>query len=137
MSETETLIHRRKSALALTLALGSVLSLSGCAFYKNETGVANRWRDPGIAAFEPGRTTRAEVIEALGPPSQLINLTDGIVLYYLNEYGTGDGYVFIFINFLTQRTVFDRAIFFFDQDGVLTEYALSEEVNPRPASDGS
>lgn len=119
------------------LVLGLTVWSTGCAFYKNETGVANRWRDANVPVFEPGQTTRAEVIEALGPPSQLINLNDGLVLYYLNEYGTGDGYVFIIINFFNQKTVFDRAIFFFDQDGVLTDYALSEEVNPRPESDSS
>ena len=122
---------RRRSSALLAIALATGLWLGGCAFYKNETGVANRWRDPDVPAFEPGRTTRADVLQALGPPSQLINLTDGVVLYYLNEYGTGDGYVFIIVNFINQRTVFDRAVFFFDQDGVLTEYALSEEVNPR------
>ena len=122
--------HRRSFAI-LGIALGTGLWLGGCAFYKNETGVANRWRDPDLPAFEPGRTTRAEILQALGPPSQLINLGAGGVLYYLNEYGTGDGYVFVIVNFVNQRTVFDRAIFFFDDNDILTDYALSEEVNPR------
>ena len=77
-----------------------------------------------------GRTTRADVVAALGPPSQLISLNDGTVLYYLNERGTGFGVVLIFFNWVRQKTSFDRAIFFFDNEQVLTEYAFSGEVNP-------
>lgn len=126
-----------RSLAKVLVPLGLGVWLTSCAFYRNETGVANRWRDADAPAFTPGETTRAEVIAALGPPSQLISLNEGVVLYYLNEHGEGDGYVFIIVNFLSQRTVFDRAIFFFDQDGVLTDYALSEEVNARSASGGS
>jgi hypothetical protein len=118
--------------LGAGLILGATaLSLIGCAAYENRTGVENRWRDPGMPPFTPGETTRAEVIDNLGPPSQLINLDDGIVLYYLNEVGSAFGYVTIIYNKLTEKTLFDRAIFFFDDQGVLTDFALSEERNPR------
>jgi len=110
--------------------------LVACARYENQTGVANSWREVDAARFVAGETTRAEVMDLLGPPSQLINLNQGTVLYYLNERETAGGVVLIVFNALRQRTTFDRAIFFFDEAGVLTEYALSDEANPTQAAAG-
>jgi hypothetical protein len=110
--------------------------LAACARYENQTGVDNAWREVDAARFVVGATSRSEVMDRLGPPSQLINLSDGTVLYYLNERETARGVVLILFNALRQETTFDRAIFFFDDAGVLTEYALSAEANPRDGRAG-
>jgi hypothetical protein len=119
----------RPLRLVLTTGLSFSL-LAACARYENQTGVDNTWRRIDIANFEVGATTRAQIMDALGPPSQLIDLSNGTVLYYLNQHETAGGYVLVLFNSLRQETTFDRAIFFFDEAGVLTEYALSDEINP-------
>jgi len=117
-------------AAVRVLFLLPCLFLAACISSKSESGVINKWRDESLPEFEPGKTTQAEVAKALGPPSQLINLESGLVFYYLLEKSRSTGVVLIVYNTLRERVVYDRAIFFFDKKGVLTDYALSLEETP-------
>ena len=112
-------------------ALLAAVVLSSCASYGSVDGVDNLWRDAPVDAFEKGVTTQSQVLEQLGPPSQLINLQDQTVFYYLTENMTGKGRIFIVWNSVSAETRYDRAIFFFDAEGVLQEYAFSKEEIPR------
>ena len=103
------------------------LAVSGCASFGSVDGVENLWRDIPADAFEEGVTTQAEVLDLLGPPSQLISLQDQTVYYYLTEEASGHGRLFIVWNRVSAETRYDRAIFFFDAGGVLQEYAYSKE----------
>ena len=105
--------------------------LSGCASYGSVDGVDNLWRDLSIDEFEKGTTTQAQVLDRLGPPSQLISLKEQTVYYYLTEKMSGQGRIFIVWNQVRAETRYDRAIFFFDANGVLQEFALSKEQIPR------
>jgi hypothetical protein len=58
-------------------------------------------------------------------------LQDQTVFYYLTENMKGKGKIFIVWNDLRAETRYDRAIFFFDADGVLQEFAFSKERIPR------
>ena len=60
-------------------ALLAAVVLSSCASYGSVDGVDNLWRDAPVDAFEKGVTTQSQVLEQLGPPSQLINLQDQTV----------------------------------------------------------
>lgn len=108
--------------LSLSIALAA-----GCASYGAVDGVDNLWREVSVDAFQEGQTTQADVLEMLGPPSQLIALSDQTVFYYLTEKTSGKGYIFIFWNQVNAKSEYDRAIFFFDSDGVLEEFAYSQE----------
>lgn len=113
-----------------TRSFGAVLAavlLSSCASYGSVDGVDNLWREVPVDAFEKGVTTQSQVLDELGPPSQLINLQDQTVFYYLTESMTGKGRIFIVWNSVSAETRYDRAIFFFDAEGVLQEYAFSKE----------
>ena len=112
-------------------ALLAAVVLSSCASYGSVDGVDNLWRDAPVDAFEKGVTTQSQVLEQLGPPSQLINLQDQTVFYYLTENMTGKGRIFIVWNSVSAETRYDRAIFFFDAEGVLQECAFSKEAIPR------
>jgi hypothetical protein len=114
-----------------TLLAVSALLLAGCARFGAVDGVENLWREVPPGVFEKGVTTQSEVLDRLGPPSQLISLQDQTVYYYLTEMTSGQGKIFIVWNQVSMKTRYDRAIFFFDVDGVLQEYALSEEQGPR------
>lgn len=112
------------------------LLLAGCTSGRSDSGVLNTWRDESTPPFERGKTTQAEVIRALGPPSQLIDLGDQLILYYLYEVTRSKGMILIVYNTNDERVLYDRAIFFFDRSGVLKDYALSHEaVKYVPAPD--
>lgn len=118
-------MKKRVSRVAASLVITAVLS--GCASFGATDGVENLWREIPTDKFEKGVTTQADVLEWLGPPSQLISLKEQVVFYYLTEETTGDGKIFIVWNQVNAKSKYDRAIFFFDLDGVLEEFAFSKE----------
>ena len=101
--------------------------VAGCASYGSVDGVDNLWREVSVDQFQKGVTTQADVLEQLGPPSQLINLEGQTVFYYLTQEMSGKGQIFIVWNRVRATSKYDRAIFFFDSDGVLQEFSFSKE----------
>jgi len=113
------------------LALGLASLLASCASRQSQLGVKNLWRNQSIAAFEKGRTTQSEVMKALGPPSQVIGLQDQTIFYYLREELKSKSLVLVLYNQTREQVTYDRAIFFFDTRGVLTDFAFSDESIPQ------
>ena len=108
----------------LALAAGLCLSLlAGCAQYENRRGVEVTWQDKVTGQLQRGQSTREQVLALLGPPSQVISLEEETVLYYLFEKSTGNGLILILYNRMQIDTHFDRAIFFFNEQDILTDYA--------------
>ncbi len=112
----------------LVLALLIAVS-AGCVSKKSKQGVETRWRGETAAVFTQGQTTEREVLAALGPPSQLINLGNRTVFYYLQEQKQAKSLILILYNQTRENISYDRAIFFFDQQGRLTDFARSDEKN--------
>ncbi|RLQ22448.1 outer membrane protein assembly factor BamE [Seongchinamella sediminis] len=112
-----------KSFGAALLLLAVTVLASGCAQYENKRGVLARWQDVSGHKLVAGETTRQQVLDTLGPPSQLIALGDETVLYYLFERSRGEGLVLIVYNQFKVDTRYDRAIFFFDANDRLTNHA--------------
>ncbi len=109
---------RKLMTLAAMLAL-----LGGCAQYDNKRGVLQEVQSADFAKFSAGATTRQDVLARLGPPSQIIALGDETVLYYLFEQSRGNGLILIVYNRFSVNTRYDRAIFFFDEQDRLTDFA--------------
>jgi hypothetical protein len=116
----------------LLVGVAGVLFLSGCIRVSTQQGVDNVWRDPGCPEFTSGQTTQTDVMAALGPPSQILSLQNGTAFYYLREYGNGSGLFLLIYNERTTRSNYDRAVFFFNSKGVLTDFSYSAEQAPRP-----
>lgn len=114
--------------LLVPILLTLAVILPGCATYDRSQGVANIWRDPAIPAPVKGQSTQSDIIKALGPPSQVIGLHDQTVFYYLRERRKGNGTILLIYNRLTENVTYDRAIFFFDKNGVLQDYGYSNEA---------
>lgn len=108
----------------------AMLTLTGCARFGGDNGVENRWRAADAPTWTVGETTENEVAIAFGPPSQLISLNDQTVYYYLREHRSGNGLVLLIYNWGYQKLTYDRAIFFFDENGKLTKYSYSPEALP-------
>ncbi len=104
------------------------LFLSSCFTVSDQQGVDNLWREESRAQdISEGKTTQNEIIKLFGPPSQIINLDSGSVFYYLLQEKRGKGAFLLIYNFKSERVFYDRAIFFFNKDGVLTDYGYSVE----------
>lgn len=115
----------------IQLFLGMLtLAVAGCAQFSGDNGVENRWRSIDATVWEVGATTEQQVADELGPPSQLINLGDQTVYYYLREHRSGSGLVLLVYNWGYQRLTYDRAAFFFNKAGKLTKYSYSPEALP-------
>jgi len=67
---------------------------------------------------------------ALGPPSQVIALHDQTLFYYLREQLTSKSYFLLVYNQTRENVTYDRAIFFFDKNGTLSDFAYSKEAIP-------
>ncbi len=124
---------RRLIPLFIPLALLFFVLIAGCINSRAESGVINAWRAKDAPVFERGKTTQSEVAQALGPPSQLIELENQLVFYYLAERVKSTGIILIVWNQTKERVIYDRAIFFFDRKGVLQDFSFSlEEVEYTP-----
>lgn len=97
--------------------------LGACAQFESKRGVDVNWQSAVTDHLVTGKSTRQEVLALLGPPSQVIALNDESVLYYLFEHAQGEGLILIVYNRMQIDTRYDRAIFFFDEHDVLTEFS--------------
>ncbi|MEA2068073.1 MAG: hypothetical protein U9P12_02620 [Verrucomicrobiota bacterium] len=111
------------------------LFLAGCTSDSGYSGVDNVWRSANPPVWEVGVTTETDVIDALGPPSQLIGLEKENVYYYLREERKATGVFLLAYNWKNQKLVYDRAIFFFDKQGKLTKHSYSHEALPYEEAD--
>lgn len=117
------MFHSRQVVMVLVVSL----LLLSCTSYNRQRGVENTWREIDQSDIVPGATTQSDIVKRLGPPSQIIDLESGLVFYYLSEQTKGGGMILILFNTLSERISYDRAIFFFDREGVLADYAFSSE----------
>jgi len=106
------------------LMLISLLMLTSCVNYSRDSGVENIWRQP--QAFNNGTTTSQQVLTALGPPSQVLAVGKQTVYYYLKEQVIRQGLILLVYNETTEVSTFDRAIFFFNEQGILEDFSYSK-----------
>ena len=123
------------STLRLVSALILVCAFAGCAQYSDKRGVEVTWQPAVMEQMQKGETTRREVLTRLGPPSQVISLGDETVLYYLFEKSAGEGLILIVYNRFNVLTRYDRAVFFFDDNDILTEFSSQISADPDPEVD--
>jgi outer membrane protein assembly factor BamE (lipoprotein component of BamABCDE complex) len=114
-------MSNKHQVIILTLLLSL---LSGCVHYSRDSGVENLWRQP--QAFTSRVTTSQQVLTALGPPSQVLSVGKQTVYYYLKEQVTRQGLVLLIYNETTEVSIFDRAIFFFNEQGILVDFSYSQ-----------
>jgi outer membrane protein assembly factor BamE (lipoprotein component of BamABCDE complex) len=112
----------QRPALIL-IAVVCAITLQACVQYESKRGVEVNWQSSVTQQLTRGESTRKDVLALLGPPSQVISMEDETVLYYLFERAKGSGMILILYNRMKIDTRYDRAIFFFDENDVLTEYS--------------
>ena len=112
-----------KRKLPVSIVLLCISLLAACAQYDNKRGVDVNWQSSVTSELVKGESTRKDILTLLGPPSQVISLDDETVLYYLFEHSKGEGLILIVYNRMRIETRYDRAIFFFDENDILTEFS--------------
>jgi outer membrane protein assembly factor BamE (lipoprotein component of BamABCDE complex) len=108
---------------SILLIAASLVMTTGCVRFDSKRGVHVAWQEAVLARFKVGETHRQDVLKALGPPSQIIALERETVLYYLFEKTRGEGMILILYNQVDIDTDYDRAVFFFDSNDLLTEFS--------------
>ena len=109
------------------LALLCLIFVAGCSIGNRHDGVQNRWREVPPRAFKDGKTTEKQVLEILGPPSRVVPLNNRTVFYYLLEHDYRVGLNLVVYIQTDTKVRYDRAVFFFDDKGVLENHSLSAE----------
>ena len=110
-------------AAHIFVAILCAVTLQACVQYESKRGVDVNWQSSVTQQLTREESTRKDVLALLGPPSQVISMEDETVLYYLFERAKGSGVILILYNRMKIDTRYDRAIFFFDENDVLTEYS--------------
>jgi outer membrane protein assembly factor BamE (lipoprotein component of BamABCDE complex) len=115
-------MNMKRLPAIILLSLAFAL-LGGCVQFESKRGVEVNWKKAVTDKLVKGRSARRDVLEVLGPPSQVIALDNESALYYLFEHSDGEGIILIVYNRIQIDTRYDRAIFFFDENDVLTDSA--------------
>jgi outer membrane protein assembly factor BamE (lipoprotein component of BamABCDE complex) len=118
-----------KSRFLTLVLLLAAITLSGCVQFNARRGIEVAWQDQVVEKLQKGRSTRADVLALLGPPSQVIALRDETVLYYLFEKAEGEGAILILYNNIDINYRYDRAIFFFDENDILSDYSTKVHLH--------
>jgi len=115
--------------ISIVLLIMSLFAFTtACFSISDQQGVDNLWREEAnVENIEEDKTTQNEIIQLFGPPSQIISLENGAIFYYLLQDKKGKGIFLLLFNYKTERVSYDRAIFFFDNEGILTDYGFSVE----------
>jgi outer membrane protein assembly factor BamE (lipoprotein component of BamABCDE complex) len=121
------MFNSRSALVIIAVLLLFAFLDSGCVSKNSRQGVENTWRGDTAPTFKRGQTTQHDVLSALGPPSQVINLGNQTVFYYLQEQKQVRSAILIIYNQTREKITYDRAIFFFDEQGHLADFATSDE----------
>ena len=101
--------ERRQRATTILLLLMATTFIAGCINNKAERGVEPRWLELGSDAFVVGTTTRNDVLQQLGAPSQIVSLDGGTALYYVLEQTVGKGLILFLYNQRKDVTTYSRS----------------------------
>lgn len=110
---------RSLAALAALLLL-----INGCAAVGKN--VEYQSFDPGkLENVAPGQTTAGQVVTLFGAPTQVVELSGGNAYVYERAVSKATGAYFVVISFVRYDQQYDRLVFFFNEDNVLTHYGFS------------
>lgn len=120
-----------KTACATVLLLG--LLLPGCYFQKRKEN--SYWKQEQVASIQVGKTTKAEVLEALGPPKKIIKLheAEAYVFEHVVEKRTGFFAVLLVTQRIDQQR--DAVTVIVDKSGLVS--AVGSRFDAEKASFGS
>src|SRR5215471_3493548 len=103
----ESVSMLRMLHIPVLIVLSSIIFF-GCFQTTEEKGVLNQWRDNALPPIEKGKTTETQILELLGPPSQVMNLGDQVIFYYMMEKTEGKGGYLLIYNWNNKKVRYDN-----------------------------
>ena len=102
---------------AILFLVAAALLGSGC--FISRSTVNEPLSRPALDGLVPGTTTAKEVVEALGAPSEVVQLGNRTAYRYEFSVRKNAGFSIIVLTFINDDMVSDRVWFFFDSKDVL------------------
>ncbi len=101
-----------------TVPVPFLLLLAGCYFGK--TKEESPWDAQLVAKIEVGKTTKAQVLQLLGPPKQVVRLLESEAYMYTHTIQKDTGTYLILFNMRRQDTQFDAITVIINRQDVVT-----------------
>ena len=92
--------------------------LGGCLWAESIDGTS--WSKEVVAKVQVGKTTRAEVLEWLGPPRHIIRLTDGEALVYTMSVEKSTGFAILIASTWRNDKQYDAITVLVNKEGAVT-----------------
>ena len=104
---------RKLFALAVAVA-----ALNGCYVSKKKDD--RPWKPEIVARIQVGKTTKAEVLQLLGPPKQIIRLLESEAYMYVAAVEKNSGLVLLVLNLSRSDRQYDAVTVIINRQDVVT-----------------
>jgi len=102
----------------IALAAASILALGGCYFSKK---IDDRSFNPtAVAQIQVGKTTKAEVLQLLGPPREIIRLLESEAYMYVHSIEKNTGTFLLLVNLNRTDKQYDSVAVIINRQDVVT-----------------
>ena len=76
-----------------------------------------------------GKSTAAQVTEMLGPPSNIVKLSNGNAYIYRRSLSKGTGLWLLIVSFGNYDKHYDQIVIFFDTKNIMTHYGITLDAH--------
>lgn len=101
-----------------------LVSTSGCAIIGRDSDFRS-FDSKSLTSVVPGKTTAGQVAQLFGAPTQVVKLSNGNAYMYTRGMSKGTVVYLILVTFANYDRKYDKIVFFFDKNDVLTHYGSS------------
>jgi outer membrane protein assembly factor BamE (lipoprotein component of BamABCDE complex) len=102
----------------LTLAALVPALLGGCYFGKSKDD--RPWNRESVDRIQAGKTTKAEVLQILGPPKQIVRLLESEAYMYTHTVSKDTGTFLVILNFSRSDRQYDAITVIINRQDVVT-----------------
>jgi outer membrane protein assembly factor BamE (lipoprotein component of BamABCDE complex) len=114
-----------------------LLFLSGCYFGKQKDD--RPWSPDQLARLQVGKTTKAEVLQVLGPPRQVVRLLDSEAFMYTHAVEKSTNSFMVVLNLHRSDRQYDAITVLVGRDGIVqavgSRFAAEESSYGTPWGD--
>jgi len=83
----------------------------------------------GLDNLTPGKSTAVQVTKVLGPPSEIVKLSNGNAYIYRRSVSKGTGIWLLIVSFGNYDKHYDRIVIFFDKRNIMTHYGITLDAH--------
>lgn len=113
-----------KKRILIGIMVIIVAAVAGCTVL-GKTKEYQPFDPEGLKEIVPGKTTAREVTRLFGAPVEVIKLSNGNAYFYKRAVTKGTALWLFLITLGNFDTKYDRLVFFFNSEDILTHYGVS------------